>query len=61
MKNDIIHYSENKLDILVSKKQCVFYPIDFHRSNSFGKECAYKSMFRLLRRILKQFRINMAG
>ncbi len=61
MKKVIVDLSVNKLYILVDKTQCVFYFVYFLHYWLFGKECAFILMFRLLRRILKQFRINIAG
>ena len=43
---------------LVSITQCVIYLSILSLSISFGKEFALLVLFRLLRRIFKQFRIN---
>ena len=46
--------------ILDSKMQCVFNPIFLSERAQFGKKYDLYQLFRLLRRILKQFRINMS-
>lgn len=46
---------------LVSFTQCVIFSFISLQLIPFGKELALLVLFRLLRRIFKQFRINKAG